>query len=199
MARLIIQTEGFGNRVIELAMGVNRVGRDEEYEICLDHDTISTLHCKLTLNGDGVYVHDCNSTNGTFVNGEPVLEAWLDPGQMLSIGSVDVLVESTEVTLAIPKVKPAPPQPAAPLEDGGIICARHPQVGAAFKCTQCQAFLCSGCVRVLKVKGGRPMLFCPVCNNKCERLAVKTLKQKNGFGAFFETVKLKFGYGKPKE
>jgi hypothetical protein len=199
MARLIIKTEGFGNRVIELAMGANRVGRDEEYEICLDHDTISTLHCKLTLSADGVYVHDCNSTNGTFVNGEPVLEAWLDPGQILRIGSVELLVESTGVTLAIPKIKPAPPLPAAPLDDGGIICARHPQVGAAFKCTQCQAFLCSACVRVLKLKGRRPLFLCPVCNNKCDRLAEEQLKPKYGSGRFFETVKSKFGYGKPKE
>ena len=75
MARLLIQTASFNNRAIELALGVNRVGRDPDCEICLEHDTVSSLHGELALTDDGVYVRDCQSTNGTFLNGEPVMEA----------------------------------------------------------------------------------------------------------------------------
>ena len=56
-------------QAVELRMGVNRVGRDPECELQLNHSTISSLHCELSLSVDGVYLHDCNSTNGTFLNG----------------------------------------------------------------------------------------------------------------------------------
>src|SRR5471030_1981190 len=95
MARLLIKTAGLENRILELRLGVNRVGRDPRCEFCIDHPTISSRHCELALSGDGVYVRDCNSTNGTFVNGNPVMEAWLDAGQKLRLGNVELLVEST--------------------------------------------------------------------------------------------------------
>jgi len=75
MARLLIKTEGLGKQTIELSMGVNRVGRDPECEICLDHATVSSLHCELALTDDGVYLHDCDSTKGTFIDGELVKHA----------------------------------------------------------------------------------------------------------------------------
>ena len=199
MARLMIKTEGFDNRVLVLAMGVNRVGRDDDCEICLDHETVSTLHCELSLSADGVYVRDCNSTNGTFVNGDPVLEAWLDPGQPVRIGDVELLVESTEVNIAIPKFERERPKPPVVLADGAMICPRHPQALATFKCTLCREIMCSGCVHVLKVKGGKALFLCPICSNKCERLAGEKPKAKKGFSGFVETVKLKFGHRKTED
>ena len=81
MARLLIKTAGLENRTLELRLGVNHVGRDPDCEFCIDHPTISTLHCELSLTNDGVYIRDCKSTNGTFVNSKPVMEAWLDPAR----------------------------------------------------------------------------------------------------------------------
>lgn len=200
MARLIIQTEGFGGRAIELALGVNRIGRDDDYEICIDHETVSTLHCELTLSGDGVYVHDCNSTNGTFINGEPVMEAWLDPGQILRLGDVELLVETTEVTIAIPKIeRDMPPSPPPVFEDGALPCPRHLEKRATFKCTRCHEVMCNGCVRMMRIKGGKPHFLCCVCHQPCERIAAAAPKKKPGFfGMLQDTVRLKFG-GRPKE
>jgi len=71
MARLIIQTEGLDKQAVELRMGINRVGRDEHCELQLPHTTVSSLHAELSLSNDGVHLRDCDSTNGTFVNGQP--------------------------------------------------------------------------------------------------------------------------------
>ena len=200
MARLIIKTEGFGNRVIELSLGVNRVGRDDDYEIRIDHETVSTLHCELTLSGDGVYVHDCDSTNGTFVNGEPIMEAWLDPGQTLRLGDVELLVESTATNIAIPKIeRVAPKPPPVVLADGARLCPRHPEQRATFKCTNCHEVMCNGCVRMMRIKGGKPYFLCCLCHQKCERIATTETKKKKGFfGMLQETVRLKFT-GRPKD
>ena len=56
-----------------------------------------------SLTDEGVLLHDCDSTNGTFVNGDPVKEAWLHPGQTVHLGDVELFIESTEVNVAIPK------------------------------------------------------------------------------------------------
>jgi len=103
MAKLLVKTEGLGLPALVLRLGVNRVGRDPECEFCLEHPTISSLHCELALSNDGVYVRDCQSTNGTFINGAPILEAWLDAGQNLRLGDVELFVESIEANIAIPK------------------------------------------------------------------------------------------------
>lgn len=193
MARLIIQSEGFANRAIDLAMGVNRVGRDTDCEICLDHDTISTLHCELALTNDGVYLHDCHSTNGTFINGTPAMEAWLENGQILKVGDVELLVETTTVTIAIPTIEHEAPQAPVILENGANACSRHPEIQATFACTFCKETMCNACVKVMRRQGGQPLYLCRLCSHKCERIAANETKKKKGFfGLLQDTVRLHF-------
>lgn len=195
MARLQIKSEGFGNRALELRLGVNHVGRDPDCELCLDHPTISSLHCELALTDNGVYVRDCHSTNGTFVNGQPVLEAWLDSGQILRLGDVELLVESTDATVAIPKFE-RPRQVLPPpviLPDGALTCPRHEHLRATYRCTYCKEVMCNGCVHVLRRKGGAPLFLCVICSQKCELIqAAQPEKKRSFFGMLQDTVKLKF-------
>jgi hypothetical protein len=195
MARLLIKTEGLDERALDLRLGVNRVGRDPDGEICIEHPTISSLHCELALTNDGVYVRDCNSTNGTFVNGEPVMEMWLDPGQILKLGDVELLVESTDAKIAIPEFQ-RPRQIAPPpviLPDGVVACARHAAAPATYQCTTCKEVMCGACVKVMRRKGGVPLFLCVKCSNKCERIGATEVKKKKGFLGFLQdTVRLKF-------
>lgn len=200
MARLVFQTKGFNSRVVDLGLGVSRVGRDPDCELYIEHDTISVQHCELRLSADGIYVHDCQSTNGTFINGEPVLEAWLDAGQVLKIGAVELLVESTAAHIAIPKFARARPKSPVVLPDGAMVCPRHPEAVATFQCTRCREIMCAACVHLLKIKGGKPLFLCPLCSNKCERLAgVEKPKPKKGLRGFLETVRLRFGPDRKKK
>ncbi|MDD5139991.1 MAG: FHA domain-containing protein [Verrucomicrobiales bacterium] len=195
MARLMIKTDGFAERALVLHLGVNHVGRDPGCELCIDHPTISSLHCELALTDDGVYVRDCNSTNGTFVNGEPVMEAWLDPGQILRLGDVELLVESTDATVAIPKFE-RPRQTLPPpivLPDGALSCPRHEQSRATYRCTYCKEVMCNACVHVIRRKGGTPHFLCVICSCECEPILAAQPKKKKGFIGFLQdTVKLKF-------
>jgi hypothetical protein len=195
MARLLIKTAGLENRILELRLGVNRVGRDPGCEFCIDHPTISSRHCELALSGDGVYLRDCNSTNGTFVNGSSVMEAWLDAGQKLRLGNVELLVESTGANMAIPQFErpsQTPPPPVV-LPDGALSCPRHTQTHATYKCTHCNEVMCNACVRIMRRKGGQPLFLCVLCSHKCEPIAVAQPKKKKGFLGFLQdTVKLRF-------
>jgi hypothetical protein len=170
MARLLIKTEGLEQRALVLRLGVNHVGRDPDCELCIDHPTISSRHCELALTDDGVYARDCHSTNGTFVNGEPILEAWLDPGQTLRLGDVELFVESTDATVAIPKFERPLQQPPPPvvLPDGTLICPRHGQARATYRCPACREVMCNTCIRVLRRTGGTPHYLCVNCGHECE-------------------------------
>ena len=180
-------------QAIELQMGVNHVGRNPDCEQCLNHHSVSSLHCELTLTCDGVYVRDCNSTNGTFLDGEPVKEAWLRRGQELRLGDVELYVESVEASIAIPEIKPAAPAPRVIQEHDGLYCARHPVRKITFKCTHCAEVMCNACVHVMKRQGGQPLYLCRVCSHVCERIEIVQEKKKRGFFGFLQaTVKLKF-------
>ena len=195
MARLLVKTEGLGVLAIELRMGVNRVGRNRDCEICLPHTTVSARHAELALTHDGVYLRDLNSTNGTFLNGRPVAESWLAVGNEIKFGDVELTVEATDALIAIPEYERGEPAPIAPviLENGLTACPRHVEVPATFRCPRCQEVMCNACVRVLKLKGGQPHYHCRLCSNQCERIGPGGLKKKKSFLEIVqETVKSTF-------
>jgi pSer/pThr/pTyr-binding forkhead associated (FHA) protein len=202
MARLLIQTRGFANPALELRLGVNRVGRNDQNDFAISHPSISSEHCEFIFSSEGVVLHDLNSTNGSFVNGQPVSEIWLEAGQRVRLGEVELLVESTEINVSIPqfeRVEPVTPSAPLVLPDGSFVCPRHPDLLATFKCTHCFEVMCSGCVRMMRRQGGQPLFLCTRCHSKCERIISDQIKSKKGFFGFLQdTVRLKFG-GRPKD
>ena len=104
--------------MIELNLGVNRFGRSPENHFQIEHPTVSDMHCEIVLADEGVVVRDCASTNGTFVGGQRIEEASLSAGESLHLGEVELLVETTEVTVAIPEFDIPRPAPPVVLPDG---------------------------------------------------------------------------------
>jgi hypothetical protein len=168
MARLHIKTDGFEDRTLDLRFGVNHIGRDPACDFPIAHPSVSALHCELVLSNDGVMIQDCDSTNGTFVNGEGIKEAWLRPGQTVQLGEVTLFVESTDITIAIPQYERERPKPPVLLEGGLMLCPRHPQLQVTYKCISCGEVMCASCVHTLRLKGGRPLFLCPLCSRPCE-------------------------------
>ena len=120
MATLIVKAEGINNPILQLRMGVNRMGRSPENHLQIDYPTVSTFHCEVELKNDMMLVRDCNSTNGIYVNGQRVMEATLRPGETFLLGDLELIVESTDAKVAIPRADhplAAPPevQPGAAL------------------------------------------------------------------------------------
>src|SRR5262249_8148654 len=71
---------------ISLSTDVITIGRDPSNSVYLDDPTVSSHHCRIEYKSDGFFLIDCESTNGTFVNGKVTTEACLQPGDRLSIG-----------------------------------------------------------------------------------------------------------------
>jgi FHA domain len=71
------------------------LGRGGDNDLVLDGDDFaSARHARIESRGDGVWVQDLDSTNGTYVNGARVIGAHrLDPGDVLRVGETDLRVE----------------------------------------------------------------------------------------------------------
>jgi hypothetical protein len=192
MARLLITSDGFGGRVIELKLGVNRLGRSPGNDVQIEDPTVSAVHCEILLADDGVVVRDCTSANGTCVDGQRIKEARLSAGQVLHLGGVELKVETTDVTIAIPKFDVPRPAPPVVLSDGSLICPRHPKARATHQCTHCREVLCDACVHRLRRRGGKLLKFCPLCSHPCVPLGPEERKKRSFFGFWIETTKLPF-------
>jgi hypothetical protein len=192
MAKLIIKSQGFNNQVINLNLGVNRVGRSPGNDVIVEHATISAKHCEIALGDGEVTVRDCGSTNGTYINDHPVMEAKLSAGQILRLGDVDFLVESTDVTIAIPKFEVVRPAPPVVLTDGSLMCPRHKNARATHQCTHCREVLCDDCVHRLRRRGGKLLKLCPLCSHACEAIGGEKKRKKSFLGFLQRTVKLPF-------
>ena len=190
MARLVGKTDGVRDQVIELHLGVNRFGRSPENDFQILHASVSAVHCEVILAGDEVTVRDCDSTNGTFLGGEQVTHATLRAGQTLSLGDVELFVESTDVTIAIPKFELPRPAPPVVLEDGSLLCPQHAEAKVTHQCTYCREVMCDACVHRLRRRGGKILKLCHLCSHKVEPLGGEPKKKKSLLGFLHKTVKL---------
>ncbi len=192
MARLVITSDGFGEQVIELKLGANRLGRSPECEFPIEHPTVSAIHCEIMLVAGGLLVRDCASTNGTLIDGRPIQQAEIRTGQVLRLGCVELLVETTEVTIGIPKFDMPRPAPPVVLADGSLICPRHPQARATHQCTHCREVMCDQCLHRLRRRGGKVLKLCPLCSRRCLPIEREKPKKPSMLRLFGKTVKLPF-------
>ena len=68
------------------------LGQTETCSIKLADPAVSRRHAAIELAGDRLRISDLGSTNGTFVNRVPVVEAYLSDGFSLQLGSTSLLV-----------------------------------------------------------------------------------------------------------
>ncbi len=64
------------------------VGRDSHCDFRLVSPRVSRWHCSLTEVDGAVWVRDLGSTNGTWINGEPVMSGRMRPGDVLAIAHI---------------------------------------------------------------------------------------------------------------
>lgn len=63
-----------------------KIGRVPSCDILIDRPTVSREHATLSVEAGRVYIRDDRSTNGTYVNDEPVAKAELHDGDCLWLG-----------------------------------------------------------------------------------------------------------------
>jgi pSer/pThr/pTyr-binding forkhead associated (FHA) protein len=94
MAKLVLLSAGMTGRTHELKVDKTTIGRVEDNTFPITEPSVSSHHCEILLRGSEVVVHDLNSTNGTYINGEKVTESVLKPGQVLRLGQIEMRLET---------------------------------------------------------------------------------------------------------
>jgi hypothetical protein len=81
---------GAAGREMALDRPLMTIGRRADQDIVLNDPSVSRTHARLQVTPDGVSIVDLDSTNGTLVNGHPVLASpvAIRPGDRIQVGSV---------------------------------------------------------------------------------------------------------------
>ncbi len=93
MPRLVVLSEGYTGRAYDLKVEKTTVGRVEDNAFQIPDASVSSHHCEIILQGEEVLIKDLNSTNGTFINDQPVTEAVLKPSETLRLGNIELRLE----------------------------------------------------------------------------------------------------------
>lgn len=70
-----------------------RIGRRPSNDVCVADRSVSGNHAKLQRVGDAVWIEDLDSTNGTYVNGQPIDRQRLHAGDDVLVGKIHLQVE----------------------------------------------------------------------------------------------------------
>lgn len=82
---VVIQGEGLGRRA-DVDDRRIVVGRSQEADLHIPHNSVSRRHCEIWRDGDAYRVRDLGATNATRLNDKPVQEAALNDGDHLTLG-----------------------------------------------------------------------------------------------------------------
>jgi hypothetical protein len=88
-ATLLLQTPT-GPQLIELQSTQVTLGRGLGNDIILEDSRVSRHHAQLRYRQRRFWISDMGSTNGTFVNGDPVSETALRDGDTISLGGLEL-------------------------------------------------------------------------------------------------------------
>lgn len=72
--------------------GATSIGRAPENAVVVDDALVSHVHAFLALTPSGLEIRDNRSSNGTFVNGCRITQAFLRSGDVVTVGNTDFIV-----------------------------------------------------------------------------------------------------------
>lgn len=182
MAKLVVNPSSANRREIALGRTLVSIGRDPSNDLVLPDAMVSRRHAVIECRGAQYYLRDCNSSNGSVVNGDRVSEKGLRDGDLVAIGSARLLFrEELDLTegalgkvLQHPSARPlACPSCAAAYRKGDVFCrscgGRLPEPTGPPKlvCSACgsavllPAHFCSACGAPLPEEAGGPLEAAP--------------------------------------
>ena len=164
MAKLVVNPTSSSRRELALGRTLLSIGRDPSNDLVLPDAMVSRRHAVIEYRGSQYYLRDCNSSNGSVVNGDRISEKSLRDGDMVAIGSARLLFREEVELEASGKVVQHPSAPRlacaaceAPYRKGDLFCrscgGRLPEPSGPPKA------VCSDCGTVVPL----PAQFCNAC------------------------------------
>ena len=91
MAKLVVNPSTSQKREVSLPRTVLSIGRDPSNDLVLPDAMVSRRHAVVEWRGGQFFIRDCNSSNGSLVNGDRVSERGLRDGDLVAIGTARLL------------------------------------------------------------------------------------------------------------
>lgn len=176
MAKLIINPQMPSRKEIDLPRADLSIGRDPTNDVVIPDALVSRRHARIVFDGQQYLFHDCESSNGSLLNGDRISERRLSDGDVLWLGASRLLFRAPETATegALAKVIQHPssqrmrcPACENPFQAGDVFC-RH--CGATIETEQAVS-LCSSCNA--RVVG--PARFCNACGDSLAPRAGRNL------------------------
>ncbi|HJS58958.1 MAG TPA: adenylate/guanylate cyclase domain-containing protein [Vicinamibacteria bacterium] len=91
----LLYVDGDQHQSYTFTSGEIVLGRSPECQVVLKDFGISRNHAKIVADEDGVRIVDLKSKNGTTVNGQPIVEAFLKDGDKILLGKLPITFAKT--------------------------------------------------------------------------------------------------------
>lgn len=98
------------------------IGRREDCDLRIPLGDVSRKHCRMIREADSFRMEDLGSSNGTYVNGQRIQEAILQPGDTVRVGPV-LFVLQVDGVPADDELQPNEGQVAASSDETGVAAA----------------------------------------------------------------------------
>lgn len=96
--RFIVESGPFKGREIEVPVEGIRIGRSSRNDMSIDDAALSRFHCRIFVRpGEGLWVSDLGSANGTLVNGAEIQERSLVPGDVVALGGTTLRISQHDI------------------------------------------------------------------------------------------------------
>lgn len=170
MAKLIVNPTSSSRREIHLSRTLVSIGRDPSNDLVLPDAMVSRRHAVIEYRSSQYYLRDCNSSNGSLVNGDRVSERNLRDGDLVAIGTARLLfrddLHEEEAGAKVVQHPSAPrlvcPSCQAEYRKGDLFCR---QCGAALAPSSPPKAICTACGTAVLL----PARFCNACGTPLPR------------------------------
>jgi uncharacterized RDD family membrane protein YckC len=163
LAKLIVNPTSPQRQELALPRTLMSIGRDPSNDLVLPDAMVSRRHAVIELRGTQYYLRDCNSSNGSLVNGDRISERGLRDGDLVAIGTARLLFR--EDIAALDPAGKVVQHPSAPrlrcaqcgtdYRRGDLFCK---QCGGTLQTAQPRA-VCTACGTAVPL----PARFCNAC------------------------------------
>ena len=99
------------------------IGRSADSHLVIDEDEIDSVHANIVQEGAKYFLKDNNSTSGCFINGQRIIQKEIFPGDIIKIGSSEIIVLDPR---SLPdKTKDTYSAPWRLVSDGSWLAGKH--------------------------------------------------------------------------